>query len=792
MVDIDQKGLLQVAEHLAFGKPGVSDTFRLEFIGRGNVWLRNTYRQNTVDLARYLIGNAVFKTAVGQLSVFGYDANLSGVFAPFSELTAGANKHLNLIGDVKELDGLFDFLARQIQAVQNVIQGRESNLADFRNVIGRPVEGFLYVVLSMNFRSLSLRQLSRLAVLLQRGPDAGISFLLIPSNNKLPDDQSPFDLDKGIQVVVAQSSDKVALLGDDMRTPKKVVAYRPRTVDAIVSASEHFNQKIIHAALPLVAFDEVNDTHRFWYESSKDGLTFSVGKYGDTTVNVTIGDEVNQRHNALVTGAVGQGKSNLLSVIIHSLCQRYSPKELQLYLLDFKEGVSLKPYVNIGQETYLPHAKVVGLESDIDLGKAVLEFLFHLYARRMKIFKDNDVKSLKELREKYPNRPMARVVVIIDEFQLMFGDDMTFGQHMVDMLEKSVRLFRAAGIHFILASQSISGNITLQNKRDSIFGQIPIRISHKNSISESHSALGIGNDAAAFLRAREAIINLDYGEVSQNKKTVIAFADETKFKPLRELWYSHRGSNSVPPYVFDSAKKLQVMEIAGSLVKSTVPKAYLGERISINGQKVVLSLPDDPGKNIAILGSPSAQNNEAEGMIEAMCVSISKTSKDPYFYFCDFRDEEKPLAARLPKLVEFFNKDKIRFKSLARDKILEELSDILANSPKNAYVIGLNLDRMQYPKDAYGSFNEPLKDFVEAAPSKGIHFIGWWIKPVKFTEHAPREDFNTKIFLKTDEASVRSLTNPFIKWNGPANRALVVDEVEFSEESVFIPYSPMH
>ena len=50
------------------------------------------------------------------------------------------------------------------------------------------------------------------------------------------------------------------------------------------------------------------------------------------------------RPPALVTGAVGQGKSNLIAVLVHSWCQRYSPSELELYLLDFKEGVTLQAF----------------------------------------------------------------------------------------------------------------------------------------------------------------------------------------------------------------------------------------------------------------------------------------------------------------------------------------------------------------------------------------------------------------------------------------------------------------
>ncbi|MDR0417523.1 MAG: hypothetical protein LBH76_09500 [Propionibacteriaceae bacterium] len=53
----------------------------------------------------------------------------------------------------------------------------------------------------------------------------------------------------------------------------------------------------------------------------------------------------------------------------------------------------------------------------------------------------------------------------------------------------------------------------------------------KNSLAESHATLGDKNDAAAHLRAREAIVNQDYGDVAANRKTSIAFADEAALGP---------------------------------------------------------------------------------------------------------------------------------------------------------------------------------------------------------------------------------------------------------------------
>jgi len=103
------------------------------------------------------------------------------------------------------------------------------------------------------------------------------------------------------------------------------------------------------------------------------------------------------------------------------------------------------------------------------------------------------------------------------------------------------------------------------------------------------------------------------------------------------------------------------------------------------------------------------------------------------------------------------------------------------------------MDRWEYEKDPYGQ-GSPLKSFVETAPARGIHFIGWWQKASNYNAqvsgYGNSDAFNTKVFLRVDERTVQSLTSPFIRWTSQQNRALVSDSVEFSEEMVFIPYAP--
>lgn len=774
---------------------------RAPFIGKGNIWIEDTYRPEDLRLAQYILHEALTKTAPGQLSVWGYDSNLSGVFAPFAALSAGESRLLDLIGSQKDLVSRLDYTRQQIQTVQNVIQGRAASLLEFRASTGRPVESYKLIVLSLDMGVLDPALLAKLSLLLRAGPRFGFSFLIISTTQIYVETPGGKTLRRSVESI-APNITVLEAKGNQVGVPGGPgISYCPPEPKEIIQRCEAFLEKKETAKPPVVTFTELHEKEEPWSRRSVGGLTFSVGLSGVNSMEITIGDEVNQRHNAVITGAVGQGKSNLISVIIHSLCWRYSPRELQLYLLDFKEGVTFKPFSNIGQAAYLPHARALGLESDTAFGIAVLESLHQEYLRRMKLLKEHNVKSLRELREQYPEEVLPRIVAIIDEFQMMFGEDMQTGQKAAELLEKSVRLFRAAGIHFILASQTLSGNVFLSQRRESIFGQIPIRIALKNSVSESLQTLGVNNPAAAFLKPREAVVNLDYGEVSQNRTTMIAFADEAVLRPWRELWWKKARGAFPAPYAFESDRKISISNGLDHLMALRnrcvdVPAAFVGDKISVDGEPVLLPMSKDPGRNIAILGMPDAAYSQAVGMLHSIAVSLAAQENHARFLFCDFEDrisweELWPYFGQLMQMLDasietIWPED---FESVLK-KLLEQETD--AETP--VYVFGAAMDRWSFTPDFPGQ-DSILKTFVEKGPSRGMHFIGWWVKASSFTAqtagYGSSDAFNSKLFLRIDERAVQSLTGPFVKWSAQRNRALVSDAVEFAEEQILVPYAPV-
>ena len=94
-----------------------------------------------------------------------------------------------------------------------------------------------------------------------------------------------------------------------------------------------------------MSFAELMQQEQLFNRCSQEGLIVPIGcgASGNSIVELSIGDAT---PHYLIGGTTGSGKSNLLHNLIMSACSRYSPDELRVYLLDFKEGVEFSQYAN--------------------------------------------------------------------------------------------------------------------------------------------------------------------------------------------------------------------------------------------------------------------------------------------------------------------------------------------------------------------------------------------------------------------------------------------------------------
>ncbi|AXE38444.1 hypothetical protein [Acidipropionibacterium virtanenii] len=434
---------------------------------------------------------------------------------------------------------------------------------------------------------------------------------------------------------------------------------------------------------------------------------------------------------------------------------------------------------------------MLGLEADREFGLSVFRQLFDIYRERMRLFKESGVQSLNAYRWAFPDAVMPRLLLVIDEFQLMFSEQDWIGTEIADLLSKGVRLFRASGIHVLLASQTIGGNLALMGSAgEGLFGQVPVRIALKNTIAESHATLGVRNEAAAHLRAREAIVNLDYGEVSSNRKTSVAFADEAVLTPLRRRWWQ-AGAKYPVPFVFrgDRMRSLGDDDAVLRGLAGSGPTALLGALMEVGGKPLAVRLDREIGRNIALLGTA-----EGIGEFVAAVMSVAVTSPPSVqFRILDLMAGDPSWGAAMAELRSGLDSLGRQVEIIPRSQIpgfIENISLDLQRSDEGSgpdtFILGFGLDRCRDMPEAF-------QEICRLGPQNGTHLIGWWMKYDTFSNqigYGGEPYFDVKIAMRTDRQTVKSLMNdPLLDWTPRDNRALAWDVASMAGPVTVIPYS---
>src|SRR5690606_5420426 len=258
-------------------------------------------------------------------------------------------------------------------------------------------------------------------------------------------------------------------------------------------------------AVPLPPGDRISDS----------GLEIPIGVQGAGRVHsLRLGEGVKQ--HVLVAGKTGSGKSSLLHTLLTAGAASYRPDQLHFYLLDFKKGVEFKAYA----DAPLPHARVIGIESEREFGRSVLQRLDADLQQRGELFRAAGVQGLAEYRTR-TGKSLPRVMLIVDEFQELFVRDDALAAECAMLLDRLVRQGRSFGMHVVLSSQSLAGAHSLPR---ATLGQMAVRIALQCSESDAALILGDDNMAAKFIsRPGEAIYNDAGGLLEGNQPFQVAY-----------------------------------------------------------------------------------------------------------------------------------------------------------------------------------------------------------------------------------------------------------------------------
>lgn len=307
-------------------------------------------------------------------------------------------------------------------------------------------------------------------------------------------------------------------------------------------------------------------------------LEIPIGKKGNGQIQYfELGDK-NSCYHALVGGATGSGKTVLLHNIISFGSMLYSPEELQFCLLDYKEGTEFQNYEGI------PHVRILAIESQLSFGTSFLSYMQNLIKERGEFFKSLSVANIKDARSK-TSLPIPRILIIIDEFQVLLSDGSRDAQKVSQMLDDISKRGRSFGVHLVLSTQSLAG----VGLRLSTLGQISLRLALRISKDDSERILESGNLEPAFFKRRgQAILNENSGQVTENKYFTVSYVSDSDVKKIKaasqDKYHAFRTENSVASRIFDPRRPVRPDRIACEVRNRG--NFVLGEPFYMNGEAI--------------------------------------------------------------------------------------------------------------------------------------------------------------------------------------------------------------
>ncbi|WQX90570.1 DNA translocase FtsK [Helicobacter pylori] len=426
---------------------------------------------------------------------------------------------------------------------------------------------------------------------------------------------------------------------------------------------------------------ELKDLQRdkeFWTKSSQYEVVVPVGwDINHKEVCFEIGNEQN---HTLICDHSGSGKSNFLHVLIQNLAFYYAPNEVQLFLLDYKEGVEFNAYV---ADPTLEHARLVSVASSISYGITFLKWLCDEMEKRADQFKQFNVKDLNNYRK---HGEMPRLIVVIDEFQVLFSDKSTQVKGSVERsLDTLLKKGRSYGMHLVLATQTMRGT----DINPSFKAQIANRIALPMDAEDSSSVLG--DDAACELVRPEGIFNNNGGHQKYHTKMSIPKAPDDFKSFLTKIHAEFNQRNLVPidRKIYNGETPLKMP----NTLKANEMRLHLGKKVDYEQKDLIVEFESNESHLLVVIQDLNARI----ALMKLLFQNIKSANKE--LVFCN---KEK-------RLIRSFDVQK-EYGITPVENILSVLDT--AMNPNSVLVID-NLNEAKELHDKVGA--EKLKSFLEKA-----------------------------------------------------------------------------
>ncbi len=213
-------------------------------------------------------------------------------------------------------------------------------------------------------------------------------------------------------------------------------------------------------------------------------IPFAIGSNGEL-YDFRIGYDLSA--HGVVSGGTGAGKTTLLHMLIASVIAHYSPSDVELWLIDYKETE-----FSFYMRNCPGHIRYIVADQSSEISYSMIDEIQHEIKRRNKLFNDAHVKDFLAYRKSPAqlHNPLARVLVIIDEFHRM-AQAITDEPSYKDNLDNVFSEARSTGIALLLCDQQISTGLNGLSPRSRKL--ISARLAMRNDEEEIREVLAVGS-----------------------------------------------------------------------------------------------------------------------------------------------------------------------------------------------------------------------------------------------------------------------------------------------------------
>lgn len=441
-----------------------------------------------------------------------------------------------------------------------------------------------------------------------------------------------------------------------------------------------------------------------------------------------------------IGGKTGSGKSVLLHNFIVNGSLRYSPEQLQFYLVDMKGGVSFVPYKR------LPHVVALSASSSRHYAMSLLDMFSEEHNRRLSLFKQAGAVSLDGYNEtavKEGKKQLPFLFGIIDEFQGLFDVNDEISRKAEMRIREIHKLSRATGIFLALCTQQAPGNVDRS--------QVGIKMALVCNPNDSVTL--IGNPAASRLRGiGRAIVNLNpTGEEQFNQEFQVAFIHEQKELPeyiekIREIYLKqNNGVDPLSHLVYDDNDRRAllpgwILDKMMSVEEDREPYIYIGIPGFFRKEHVKFMFHRDSQSNVAIVGNDRIAALRLIGSIVIQFVEIYKKCGAKVY----ISDLQKGTNSTYGKLGFLGDKENVvhSVTSDLRDTIGEvhrllcerkenpsqknsepEILYALLDIKPDKYFSGSGIKSFNFGEPIEKTPLDMLKELIDEGPDHGIHVL---------------------------------------------------------------------